>query len=85
MKIGDIVTIKDTGYLYSTYYDMFKKLGFKNPTSPHNKLYEEKSKVKYTIFSKIKHTDEGTMLYAVIDKIGNQYLVSKAGLSRCSV
>lgn len=83
MKIGDKVKIKKFSYIYTTYTDMFKKMGFENPNEP--KRIEMKDKhlfkdVIFTIFAKENHADEPRKVFGIKDENGNQFLFGKKGL-----
>jgi hypothetical protein len=85
-KIGRVVTIKDRGEVYSTYWEMFQELGFKSPDKVKElkSVYPEKEDYKgaiFTIFNEGMHRDEkGVKLYAIRDEKGNEFLFSRKGL-----
>ena len=83
MKIGDKVQIKKFGKVYTTYTEMFTKMGFKNPTLPKEiKDKKEFENVEFTVFAKEKHQYENRNVFGIEDKSGNQFLFSKKGLRK---
>lgn len=62
-KIGDIVNISDIGYTYSTAFDIFKQLGFKNTIVNEGINRFKNYDRPWTIFNRIK--DGNTIKYAL--------------------
>lgn len=73
IKKGDILVVKDTGEMYKTYSEMFKKLSFKN--------IERNSDIKefeiVIVFNIDKHEAEERKVYAVTTFDGREGLFSK--------
>ena len=82
MKRGTVVTIKDEGESYSSYYEMFKTMGFKTPSMLRDTEGLPFGR-KFVVFSKkINVPYIGDDLYGIIDKYGNQYLFRRSGLRK---
>ena len=79
-KVGNIVKIRDTGFLFTTYDKMFKKLGFINieRNSGKNSLG-----LLGEIFAIEQHpSDEDTILAAVNLENGEQILIDVDGIEK---
>lgn len=76
-KIGDSVRIIDIGEIYSTYPDMFIKLGFKNK-SVNNYSHCGKIGTVFGISEHLRFSEE--ILVAVRDEDGDEYLIHQDGL-----
>jgi hypothetical protein len=78
-KVGDIVKVRDTGDVYSTYYDMFKKLGF---------IYTKRNSGKNSlgllgeIFAIEQHPYESVTVAAVNLENGEQILIGVYGIQK---
>lgn len=86
MKIGDTVILKSLGYLYTTYDEKFKELGFRetkfNP--PNLDLLPLRFLVgcEFKVFGITNHhLDPSCELIAIENDKGIQLLVNKMGLS----
>ena len=75
IKKGDFLVVKDTGHMYTTYEDIFKKLKFKN-LDINNDIYEGEI---VAVFNITMHRSESIKLYAVTTFDGRQGLFSKKG------
>lgn len=86
MKIGDKVKIKNFGRIYTTYTEMFIKMGFKNPIVPKEindkKEFED---VEFIVFAKEKHKYEKRKVFGIEDENGNQFLFSKRGIKKIEI
>lgn len=77
-KIGDSVRIIDIGEIYSTYLDMFIKLGFKNKEV--NYYYNcVKIGTVFGVSEDLRFSEE--ILVAVRDEDGDEYLIHQDGLT----
>ena len=75
-KIGDFVKVVNPGKTYSTYEDKFVELGFNN-------IYRNESFWPGTvgqIFGITKHDSAYNTLLALVDKDGNECLISAEGV-----
>lgn len=75
-KIGDSVIVKDNQEIYTTYTDMFEKLGFKNIIQ--NNLI--KNGQVATVFAIDVHPDHNETLLAIRDGFDNEVLISTEGV-----
>ncbi len=76
-KVGDIVVVTKEGKTYSTYGDMFVKMGFNcvlhNPSVPNGTLGK--------IFATDVHdSDDDVNLYGIITEAGNEVLIGEKGI-----
>ena len=76
-KVGDVVVVKNEGDTYSTYADMFVKMGFNcvlhNPSVPNGTLGK--------IFATDVHdSDNDVNLYGIITEAGNEVLIGERGI-----
>lgn len=76
MKVGQKVIIKNFGKVYTTRFDTFKSMGFKDPEKPKG-IYNDSFLYKDTIFEIFSR--EGKFV-GIQDEKGNQFLFSKKGL-----
>jgi hypothetical protein len=73
IKKGDILVVKDAGFMYTTYIKMFEDLKFKNIELNRN-INEGEIVVVFNIG---KHEEQKIKLYAVTTFDGRQGLFSK--------
>lgn len=75
-KTGDNVEVKNSGFTYKNYKDMFELMGFKNT------LYngDIKNKEIGTIFRVQLHENQDTILYAIRTLDGREALIGEEGL-----
>lgn len=76
-KVGDVLRIKDNGYSYTTYGDMFKQLGFRKTTL--NGDLPNGSYVQ-VFATAIHHTIPDQELYACVNEDGDETLIGDQGL-----
>lgn len=79
-KIGDEVTIKNHGEIYTTYSKLFEQLGFKNQKE-NSTYFENKKDLTYTVFNKCKHPNNKLLtMYGIVDGNGNEILINQKGI-----
>lgn len=78
-KVGELVTIKDTGYCYSSYKTMFSKLDFRNKEENNSELKDIDAIAR--IFAVETHPDQIDNMYAVILPDGRELLMGERGLT----
>jgi len=76
MKVNDKVKVKNFGGVYTTYDELFKKLGFKN--TEHNTYDGMTTNDVFTIFRKCKHQSSHVKLLAIRHSDGRELLIDKA-------
>lgn len=78
-KVGDVLRIKDSGYSYPTYGDMFVELGFRKTTL--NDGLPNGSYVQ-VFATAMHHTVPDQELYACVNQHGDEVLMAVKGLER---
>ena len=81
MKVGTRVKVVDDDYQFTTHWELFKQMGFKNAYEYRNlRDFENLEETDFVIFS--KHQQEEKQLYGIIDEKGNQFLIEESGLEK---
>jgi hypothetical protein len=79
-KVGDVLRIKDNGYSYTTYGDMFEMLNFRKKTLnselPNGTIVQ--------VFASAIHTYQDLEVYACVNEHGDETLISIEGLEEFS-
>ena len=76
LKVGDKVQVVDSGKTYTTYVDMFEKMGFKNTEK--NECFQKG--LIATVFAVSIHGDNKLPLLGLEAANGNQCLISTDGV-----
>ena len=77
MNIGDKVRVINSGAAYTTYYGMFKQLGFKDTKYNASRGFVDEI---CTIFNKGTHLDSVTSLLALRHSDGRELLIAEIGV-----
>lgn len=81
MKIGDKVRVIDAFNIYPTYWRMFSKMGFKNPSERKDESNDYFNDLKFKIFAIDYHEDSKELVVGIEEvNNGDQFLFSPDGL-----
>ena len=87
--VGTRVKVRDWGQLYTTYFNKFEEMGFKNPRKAKGNYFDVRwgkpnkfRGVAFKVFARSKHDGGCWGLYGIQDKKGNQFLIGTGGIRR---
>jgi hypothetical protein len=80
MEVGATINIISRGYLYTTYKEVFKELGFQDTETNYGDDYISNSDL-WSIFAKMQHPDYKYLtLYGIVNSEGKELLIGGDGI-----